>query len=94
MYRIFLHMHRVYVIHILEGNSYIVLSYFHWTRTSTPFVFSLQRFVTVRVMMNVSCYRCTYSPQYPGIGHADLPLHSLDVLISGITMGIMVFVLG
>ena len=36
-------------------------------------------------------YRFTYGQQSPGIGNSDLPLHSLDMIISDITMGIMVF---
>ena len=34
--------------------THVMLQSFHWTRTSTPFVVSLQRFVPVRVLMNVS----------------------------------------
>ena len=35
--------------------THIVLPFFLWTRTSTPFVVSLRRFVPVRVRMNASC---------------------------------------
>ena len=38
-------------------------------------------------------YRRTYGWQSPGIWNSNFPLHSLDMIISSITMGIMVFVL-
>ena len=34
-------------------------------------------------------YCRTYSRKYPGIGHSDLPLHSLDMIIPAITMAII-----
>ena len=36
--------------------THVVFPSFHWTRTSTPFVVSLQCFVTVSVVMNASWY--------------------------------------
>ena len=38
-------------------------------------------------------YRRTYGGKSPGIGNANFSLHSLDMIISAITLGIMVFVL-
>ena len=35
--------------------AHVVIPSFHWTRTSTPFVVSLQRFFPVRVEMKASC---------------------------------------
>ena len=63
LYRIFVHVHRVWVIHILEGHSQVVLPYFHCTRTSTPFVVSLRRFVPVHIVMNASWF-FTSVPSY------------------------------
>ena len=63
LYHIFNHLHRVWVIHILEGHYHFVLPSFHWTSNSTPFVVSLWYFVPVRIVMNGSCY-FTSVPSY------------------------------
>ena len=95
LYRILSHLHEVWVLRIIEGHTCcdpILPLDEGFNPLCCLFASFFFRYALWWMRTsNLIPYCSPYGQQYHGIGYANFPLHSLDMIISSITMGIIFF---